>query len=557
MITIDGKTYRNLEEQVQKNKEDIYYIITQQGALNEFGIKVVGEVESIDQLPSVEAYKTSNPNWEYGDTMAVGATAPRELYTLTRAGLTHEVDYWMDLGEFPLAGPQGPQGIQGPKGDTGLKGDTGATGPQGIQGPTGATGATGAIGPEGPTGPQGIQGPKGDPGDSFKIIGTLTSTSELPTPTEGIRSNAYLIPDSEGDNHLWVITGTTELVWTDAGQIVGVQGPKGDQGPQGPTGATGATGPQGPIGPQGIQGITPTITAQATTLPAGSQATVTQSGSNTNPIFTFGIPKGDKGDKGDTGPQGIQGQTGETGPQGIQGPKGDPGDSFKIIGTLTSTSELPTPTEEIRSNAYLIPDSAGDNHIWVITGTTELVWTDAGQIVSAGVKQRIINSVVASDVMAAIEEIGIDNIIGMEMKSTKLVYELNRKVIYISSSEGISIVDEVSNDQNPLPNAMPLESRKLIPLSINKYLGTTIDFVGFANNYPQQLTSDVKPSYSPNFTISLVKSLFGSINWEMSARGEYVSSDNSKAAIVICPTTTISIAALSDTATPHIILYYI
>ena len=307
MITIDGKTYRNLEEQVQKNKEDIYYIITQQGALNEFGIKVVGEVESIDQLPSVEVYKTSNQNWEDGDTMAVGATAPRELYTLTRAGLAHEADYWMDLGEFPLAGPQGPQGIQGPKGDTGLKGDTGATGPQGIQGPTGATGATGATGPEGPTGPQGIQGPKGDPGDSFKIIGTLTSTSELPTPTEGIRSNAYLIPDSEGDNHLWVITGTTELVWTDAGQIVGVQGPKGDQGPQGPIGATGATGSQGPIGPQGIQGITPTITAQATTLPAGSQATVTQSGSNTNPIFTFGIPKGDKGD---TGPQGPRGESG-------------------------------------------------------------------------------------------------------------------------------------------------------------------------------------------------------------------------------------------------------
>lgn len=326
MITIDGKTYRNLEEQVQKNKEDIYYIITQQGALNEFGIKVVGEVESIEQLPSVEAYKTSNPNWEYGDTMAVGSVAPRELYTLTRAGLTHDADYWMDLGEFPLAGPQGLQGPKGDKGDTGLKGETGAAGPQGIQGPTGAAGPTGATGPEGPTGPQGIQGPKGDPGDSFKIIGTLTSTSELPTPTEGIRSNAYLIPDSEGDNHLWVITGTTELVWTDAGQIVGVQGPKGDQGPQGPTGATGATGSQGPIGPQGIQGITPTITAQATTLPSGSQATVTQSGSNTNPIFTFGIPKGDKGDKGDTGPQGIQGQTGERGPQGIQGPKGDKGD---------------------------------------------------------------------------------------------------------------------------------------------------------------------------------------------------------------------------------------
>lgn len=36
-----------------------------------------------------------------------------------------------------------------------------------------------------------------------------------------------------------------------------------------------------------------------TTLPAGSSATVTNSGTGTDPIFNFGIPKGDKGDTGD------------------------------------------------------------------------------------------------------------------------------------------------------------------------------------------------------------------------------------------------------------------
>lgn len=35
------------------------------------------------------------------------------------------------------------------------------------------------------------------------------------------------------------------------------------------------------------------------TLPAGSSATVTNSGTGTDPIFNFGIPKGDKGDTGD------------------------------------------------------------------------------------------------------------------------------------------------------------------------------------------------------------------------------------------------------------------
>lgn len=64
--------------------------------------------------------------------------------------------------------------------------------------------------------------------------------------------------------------------------------------------------------------MTPEVSAAATTLEAGSQATVTVTGDKTAPIFTFGVPKGEKGDKGDTG---------EVGPKGDKGDKGDTGDT--------------------------------------------------------------------------------------------------------------------------------------------------------------------------------------------------------------------------------------
>lgn len=56
-----------------------------------------------------------------------------------------------------------------------------------------------------------------------------------------------------------------------------------------------------------------------TTLEAGSDATVTNTGDANNAVFNFGIPKGNKGDKGE------QGERGEQGPQGIQGPQGPQG----------------------------------------------------------------------------------------------------------------------------------------------------------------------------------------------------------------------------------------
>ena len=86
-----------------------------------------------------------------------------------------------------------------------------------------------------------------------------------------------------------------------------------------------------------------------TTGEPGTSANVEQTGTKTDPVFNFTIPRGEqgpigatgpKGDTGAQGPQGIQGPIGPTGeqgpigetgpvgpqgPQGIQGPKGDTG----------------------------------------------------------------------------------------------------------------------------------------------------------------------------------------------------------------------------------------
>lgn len=58
---------------------------------------------------------------------------------------------------------------------------------------------------------------------------------------------------------------------------------------------------KGQQGDKGNTGLTPQISTTATTLPAGSSATATITGSAETPTIAFGIPKGDKGEKGDSG----------------------------------------------------------------------------------------------------------------------------------------------------------------------------------------------------------------------------------------------------------------
>lgn len=324
MLKYDGKEFRNLEEQVLKNKSDIEFLFDSQGVLNQFGIKVVGEVSSAEYLPESAD--------EYGDAYAVGIDTPYELYIWTRANNVHPNDYWFNIGEFPLPGPQGPVGQTGPQGETG---ERGIQGPQGVQGIQGIAGPQGPQGPQGAQGVQGLKGDKGDAGAGFKVVGTLSNVNQLPTPSAEIQNEAYLVT-IDGAYHLYIITGEDlNLLWTDCGRLEGIQGPQGPQGiqgPQGPKGDTGDTGPkgdQGIQGPQGVQGntgatgngIASIAIDNGTAVTGGTQYVMTITYTNgTTATQTFITLTGAQGPQGPQGSQGPKGDTGNTGPQGPTGP---------------------------------------------------------------------------------------------------------------------------------------------------------------------------------------------------------------------------------------------
>lgn len=90
----------------------------------------------------------------------------------------------------------------------------------------------------------------------------------------------------------------------------------------------GQTGPTGPAGPATIE-IGEVITGEA-----GTDATVTNAGTDDNVILDFTIPQGATGP---TGPQGEIGPTGPIGPTGVAGADGLDGTSPTIeVGTVTT-----------------------------------------------------------------------------------------------------------------------------------------------------------------------------------------------------------------------------
>ena len=233
-----------------------------------------------------------------------------------KTGIAQQVTNVSDV----LTGPQGPQG---PQGETGPQGPAGPQGPQGETGPQGPQGETGPEGPQGETGPEGPQGEIGATGQSANIsIGTVTTLSAGSNATvvnSGTSMDAVLdfgIP--QGVKGETGATGPQGEIGPQGPQgetgATGPQGPKGDTGPQGPKGdtgdvgpqgpqgETGATGPQGPkgdtgdTGPAGPAGSSATIAVgTVTTLPAGSNATVTNSGTSSSAVLDFGIPQGESG----------------------------------------------------------------------------------------------------------------------------------------------------------------------------------------------------------------------------------------------------------------------
>lgn len=71
MLKYGNKEFRNLEEQVQKNLEDIEDFKAGNQTIAEFGITVVGIVATADEIPEIGE--------NYGDAYLVGNQTPYDM----------------------------------------------------------------------------------------------------------------------------------------------------------------------------------------------------------------------------------------------------------------------------------------------------------------------------------------------------------------------------------------------------------------------------------------------------------------------------------------------
>ena len=203
-LIIDGKTYRNLEDQVRYNKERIEAHYAVDRVLAEFGIRVVGQVDTAAELEGIvpEAF---------GDAYAVGTEAPYDfsIWTRTSSESTVAEGYWLAIGKLAIVGPQGPQGPQGEQGIQGEEGEQGVgvrdfeqedysigtditnntilcTLTDGTESrftvavKNGPKGDQGEQGEQGPEGPEGAAGPAGK---AIYIYGIYASVDLLPSPS--------------------------------------------------------------------------------------------------------------------------------------------------------------------------------------------------------------------------------------------------------------------------------------------------------------------------------------------------------------------------------------
>lgn len=339
MFKYKNKEYRNLTEQVSKNEFDILRLLEGDATLAQFGLKVVNISST---APIVKPTPIEGDEHVFGYAWLVGTGPSYQMYVWTRTERNLDGE-WVNIGQFPMPGPQGAPGPQGPKGETG------AQGPQGVRGslwsfvqtnlPTSANkgdfcmtsnfdvyvySGTGWVYVGNPKGPKGDKGDKGTDGATPQIVGGywyingqntgviaegkdgssinvqdgIYTVNTLPNFAATQTNDAYIVQDSEGSYDLYIHAygGVNWTIVNDWGGIpgpagpqgaAGATGPQGPQGIQGPKGDTGAQGPKGEQGEQGIQG------------PQGPQG-----------------PKGEQGERGERGATGPQGPTGPTGPAG-------------------------------------------------------------------------------------------------------------------------------------------------------------------------------------------------------------------------------------------------
>jgi hypothetical protein len=262
MIKIGDNYYRNLEEQVLKNKEDIAQHYEIDRVLANLGIKLIGQVDTPADLPDPLTY-----DGEYGDAYAVGDPVAVDAgvgyytyYVFSRpdADAGNYENHWLNVGRISIVGPAGPQGIEGPMGPEGKAGSkwySGSSLPSitsemedgfqalnttngnvyqlstlgngtrtwiltgNIKGAQGIQGPVGPIGPQGPQGQQGQPGPRGDSGGFINIRGILGNIDQLPLPSSlNNLTIAYLVGAAAPyDLYIQVGENSDVATWNNSG----------------------------------------------------------------------------------------------------------------------------------------------------------------------------------------------------------------------------------------------------------------------------------------------------------------------------------------------------
>ena len=223
----------------------------------------------VDTLASVKDY--ADKAKEYSENVNVfipSVDADGVLTWTNKAGLENPAPLKVkgdkgDTGAKGERGEQGLQGLPGAKGDKGEKGDAfkytdfTATQLAALKGPKGDTGLQGPRGEQGPKGDTGSQGPQGERG----LQGERGATG--PQGIQGEKGDAFTYADFTQE------------------QLASLKGPKGDTGPKGDAGAAASIR----IG-------------SVTTGAAGSNASVTNSGTASNVVLDFTLPRGNDGKDG-------------------------------------------------------------------------------------------------------------------------------------------------------------------------------------------------------------------------------------------------------------------
>ena len=236
----DGQKYLLLTPQcqIEKNRQDIEAIINDAVAFNYIGMKVVGQVNTADELPKKADYEVWPFN--YGDAFAVGTKDPYTYYLWTRAFGAYLSDHWFNIGIFP-----GPSTVPGPKGDTGDTGPapnlTVGTVTSTLSQPQVTIEGTspnytlnfklqkGDKGDPGTNGRNGVDGKNGKDGTNaviYTVKGAVDTVSQLPVATSVSTDTAYLVKDGNLLYGIMVQNGTN--IWYNYGPTsVGPRGPAG------------------------------------------------------------------------------------------------------------------------------------------------------------------------------------------------------------------------------------------------------------------------------------------------------------------------------------------